>query len=753
MSQFDQTLLENLNDKQKEAVLHTGSPLLILAGAGTGKTRVITVKIAWMLDELQIPPSKILAVTFTNKAAKEMQERLSTMSKNGKAVMIRTFHSFCTYLLRNYGSAIGLERSFNIYDDEQSLTLLKSLFPDLQKSDLKKYSHLISRSKDYGLGWDDDLSTMSEDKKFAKIYQAYQNKLDEIGNCDFGDLILKSVKLLSSNLSVLSEVQNRFRAILVDEYQDSNIAQFKLLELLYCSDNYLSVVGDDDQSIYKFRGAEVENILNFSSHFPNTQIIKLEENYRSTTTILDGASSVVANNSGRLGKKLWSSRTGGAPIKLYQLNDQREEANLAVSLIDRDNPQNTAILFRTNAQSRPFEEALGKERIPYRLVGTLRFLEREEIKDIIAYLALFLNPKDEIAFRRIINKPARAIGEATLKQIMAHHDLLQSQGDSDSILYSLTDFYRMHKGKVSKTVEGIKEFLSIYNDFASYMEDSNRARFSHDDINIEEIDNNLDSTASNSIGGFVKFVMDRCGLYNYYKDEDRVNDSTKALNLDEFYTKAKEYEDGTDGLVQLLQDINLDNEIANSKDANEPGVVLITMHNTKGLEFEQVIVTGMEEGLFPSFRSIDEGNVEEERRICYVSMTRAKSNLVLTCCKSRLLYGRTQGFSPSRFLREIPRDLLEIQVASDPCDRLVNRSYGHASNSRPTSRSTYNEDDSTIKGKFKVGDGVYHSDYGEGMITSSYFKGEKECVYVRFATGAEKYFIADYSNLEKVEIG
>ena len=724
MSDFDQTLLSNLNEMQREAVLHSGSPLLILAGAGTGKTRVITVKIAWMVDELRIPPYGILAVTFTNKAAKEMKERLLSMSKEGSAVMIRTFHSFCAWLLRNYAESIGLTRNFNIYDDEESIALLKSLFPDFDKKRLRYFASLIARAKDYGLTYSDELDKLTTDSDFPQVYKVYQNRLNEIGNCDFGDLILKSVELLSNNPNIKAQVQQRFRAVLVDEYQDSNIAQFKLLQHLYNPDNYLCVVGDDDQSIYKFRGAEVENILTFQRHFPKTHIIKLEQNYRSTSTILDGASAVVANNSSRLGKKLWTNQTGGEPIKLYQLNDQKEEAALVVSLIDRANPQNTAVLFRTNAQSRPFEEALGKERIPYRLVGSLRFLEREEIKDIIAYLAFFLNSKDEIAFRRIVNKPARAIGPTTTDQILDYYR--QTKADTNSILSAMQNYYNRLPNKGSKTATGIKAFISIYDEAAPVLQEK-------------------------SLAAFVKFILDRSGLYNHYKDDDQLNATTKALNLDEFFNKAKEYEKGEEGLIQLLQDINLDNEVANSKNADEPGVVLITMHNTKGLEFEQVIVTGMEEGLFPSLRSEEEGNLEEERRICYVSMTRAKSDLVLSCCKSRLLYGRVQSFLPSRFLQEIPKQLLDIHVAKDPYSHLLKGDQDYSFRRKAINISEDDEDEN-LERKYSVGDGVYHSDYGEGMVTSSFFKNGKECLYVRFATGQEKYFIADYSTLEKIAL-
>lgn len=746
--------LEKLNEMQLEAVLHVGSPLLILAGAGTGKTRVITAKIAYFIDSLGIPPWSILAVTFTNKAAKEMRERVCALNSKANECTLRTFHAFCAYILRLYGEAIGLPSTFTIYDDDESLTLLKNLFPNLSKDQHKLFSRLISKAKDLALLPSDNLSAVSDDELFGKVYKAYQRRLDEIGNCDFGDLILKTITLLKNNPQIKQKIQNRYRVILVDEYQDSNIAQFQLLQQLYSENSYLAVVGDDDQSIYKFRGAEVENILTFDKSFPNTKIIRLEQNYRSTANILKAAGAVVANNSGRLGKNLWTAGEEGDLVELQYLDNQKDEANLVLNYIDKNNPSATAVLFRTNAQSRPFEDVLGRNGIPYRVVGALRFLDREEIKDIVSYLALFLNGKDEIAFARVVNKPARSLGPATVKKILDFY--------RENNYYSILDAAKVmieQKQLSANAADGLAKFLSIFSE------------------GFEQLKNS-------TLEAFIQFVLEKSGLSDHYKSEDLFNETYKSANLGEFISKANDYEKGIEGLVQLLQDINLDNDLSQKKEENEQnGVVLITMHNTKGLEFDQVIITGMEEDLFPSKRSKEEGDIEEERRICYVAMTRARKKLVMTTCQSRLLYGRVQYLSPSQFIKEIPNEFLSVKK-SDAFANLFknaasfsslskygnksNYGYGYNSNYNSSSKSNYNsafgygsksssnfvksaaDDDNKNNLEWKIGQAVYHHEYGSGVVVNSSKKGEHELVIVRFSTGAEKQFFPSFSQLEKI---
>lgn len=691
------SFLKGLNDQQLEAVLHTDHPLLILAGAGSGKTRVITTKIAWFVESRQVLPWVILAVTFTNKAAREMKERVLSLSPRADGAMVRTFHSFCAWLLRVHGQKISLSSTFSIYDDEDVVALLKSLFPQFQKAQLRLYASCISRAKDYALRPTDDLAVVEGDEEFPQIYAVYQKRLDEIGNVDFGDLILKSIELLRDCHEVREHMHNRFRVLLVDEYQDSNVAQFRLLELLYHSNCYLCVVGDDDQSIYRFRGAEVQNILSFQDHFEGTDIIRLEENYRSTGNVLRAASAVISANKGRLGKELWTKNDEGASVKLYQLSNQDEEAALAVKLIDRKNLNGYAILYRANAQSVHFESALSKAGIPYRLMGALRFYSREEIKDAIAFLALLINPKDEIAFSRIINKPARGIGPAARSQIIG------LSADYEGDLLRATEFFAS-QGK-GKAASGARDFCILF----------------------QEVGREL---VGSTLSAVIKLFIEKSGLIGHYEGEDSVNESQKVANLGEFVNLSANYPAGQQGLVEFLEQMELDSGVMLTENGGDvvDGVVLITMHNTKGLEFDHVIVTGMEEGIFPSQRSLTSlDDVEEERRICYVAMTRARRSLTLTSCQTRRIWGRTQYLSPSRFLKEIPSEFLEIKDFSS------SSSLGSLSNS-----------------PWGKGRAVYHDDYGRGFIVKNWNTGSQEMVIVRFETGFTGQFFTRYSGLELV---
>lgn len=727
--------LNQLNEKQREAVLHTGSPLLILAGAGTGKTRVITVKIAYLLERYGVPPWSILAVTFTNKAAKEMKERVIKMAPSGESVMIRTFHSFCAWLLRVHGKAIGLSSDFSIYDEDDSLSVLKQLFPNFEKKELRKYISWISRAKDFALSPSDPLKTISDDGWFPKIYEEYQKKLEEIGNLDFGDLILKSIYLLSKFPEIKEKIQTRFRVLLVDEYQDSNIAQYELLKQLYSEGIYLCVVGDDDQSIYRFRGAEVQNILSFGKYFPRTEVIRLEQNYRSTSTVLKAASAVVSHNSGRLGKELWSDKGEGDKIHLYQLNDQEEEAALAVKLVDREAPEKTAILFRTNAQSLHFEMAFSEVGIPYKVMGALRFYSREEIKDALAFLAFFANPKDEVAFLRIINKPSRGVGAKSQEQIIQ-----LSQSFDDERKWNLIEGCRFFvAGKKNNASQGVRKFLDLFS--------------KAEDLLLEA-----------PLAAVLKFFIDASGLITYYQEEDSENHTQKVNNLNELVNLAAHFGGGKEGLVDFLQQIELDNSLSLESEAKkgEKGVILITMHNTKGLEFDQVIVTGMEEGLFPSARSsMDVDEIEEERRICYVAMTRAKEKLVFTCCQSRRIWGQRQYFAPSRFLKELPKSLIETtsfvdttsyyNLGTRSSDTLLPQKQRYRLIKAKDFAVPVESEESRVS-EWNAGQGVFHDEYGQGVVVKQWFNGTQEIILVRFANGSVKQFIPKYSALEKIAL-
>ena len=691
--------LDNLNPAQRDAVTYDGGSLLILAGAGSGKTRVITTRIAWLIDQKRMNPRSILAVTFTNKAAGEMRERVEAMIPGaGAGVMIRTFHSFGAWLMRTNSHIAGdLKKSFSIYDDDDSISLLQTIFPERTKKKLAPYAGWISRAKDYCLGPEDDLSQITSVPDFADVYSLYERKLRAVGNLDFGGLISRPVELLSSNEELRRRIRQRFRVVMVDEYQDSNVAQFELLKQLAGEENSVCVVGDDDQSIYKFRGAEVKNILSFPDYFPGTKIIRLEQNYRSTAPILEIASGVVSNNTGRLGKTLWTEREEGAKARVVYLENQNAEADFCARLLEDGNLKGTAILYRTNAQSMSFETCFSRLDIPYRIVGALRFLEREEIKDMIALLSLLLNPDDAVAFARIINKPARGIGKVSVNKIISTAenngcDLLAAGAEMNLSV---------------KATAGFDSFTELY-------------RF---------MDDNIDRMP---LAEFIAETVSRSELLSHYRKKDDMTAQAKENNLNELVSAAAGYGDGREALALFLEEMELDREAVNRREEDQNAVTLITMHNTKGLEFDRVIITGMEEGLFPSGREETPEEIEEERRIFYVSITRAKNELYLTSCRSRRIWGRTQFSGPSMFLAEIPDEHVEV------IDGISGEGFGGG-------RSVNIGSDT----KYKPGTPVYHEDYGSGVIAKSGTAGDQVYVIVQFESGRSGRFLPAYdSHLE-----
>jgi DNA helicase-2/ATP-dependent DNA helicase PcrA len=692
MTDWEPSYIAGLNSEQKKAVLHYGSPLLILAGAGSGKTRVITVKIAYLIDSLGVNPRDILAVTFTNKAAGEMRERAVRLCTRAEDVLIRTFHSFGAWLLRRNAHVVGLDSRFSIYDDDDAVSLLKTLYPGRDRSILSRYAFSIGRAKDYCLGPKDSLAEISEDHEFPEIYGAYQEKLDRIGNSDFGDLILRSVGLLRDNPEVKKRVHDRFRVVLVDEYQDSNVAQFNLLRELASPGTYVCVVGDDDQSIYRFRGAEIHNILTFPDNFPGTEIIRLERNYRSTGSILNAASSVVANNSGRLGKTLWTENEEGRPPAVVFCEDQEGEAKFCLGLIKKEPLKETAILYRTNAQSRIFESLFLRENIPYRIVGTLRFYEREEVKDVVAFLKFLANPRDEVSFRRIVNKPARGLGDSSIEKILAcldgGGDLLRAAGAAAGSL----------KGKAAKSLE----------DFVRLCGELNR--------NLED----------RPLREFVENLIRRSGLEEYHTYQDEIAGTQKLQNLEEVVNAAALYGPGTAGLCEFLEGIELDSAGAAEPLGAAEGmgqVTLITMHNTKGLEFDRVVVTGLEEGLFPRGGEESETEIEEERRLFYVAITRARKEVFFTHCGIRRIHGKLLSLRPSRFLRELPEGV------------------------RPEDKA------SSGNGGWEIGSTVYHEEHGQGMVWKKSHDNDILMIQVRFDSGRVLQFLPKYEKrLERIQM-
>ena len=716
-------LLIGLNQAQRQAVLHQGSPLLILAGAGSGKTRVITVKIAHLIRQAGYDPRSILAVTFTNKAAGEMRQRAADLEPAAGEVMIRTFHSFGAWLLRRNAASAGLSANFTIYDDDDVLSLLGSLFPQQNRQLLKLYAHQISRAKDFALEPDDDLRPVMDHPDLPEIYARYQQRLQEIGNVDFGDLILGCLKLLRDHPEIKSRLHSRFRVILVDEYQDSNIAQYHLLKELTGPDSYICVVGDDDQSIYRFRGADVRNIVGFPEKFPGTTVVRLEQNYRSTNPILRLAGAVVEHNQNRLGKDMWTDRQAGDLPVLRLYADQDQETADLVRRLALLPLEGSAILYRTNAQSRAWETALLHAGIPYRIVGTLRFYEREEVKDTLALVSLVANPRDEVAFRRIINKPTRGLGAASVQQVL---DLL---GQANNNLLAASQLALPTLAK--KAAAGLKDFLNLQGRLSERLAAQAAAdRLEH-------------------LGQFIEEALEASGLRQFYEDEDKVAGTQRLANLDELANAASQFPATSDGLTEFLEVVELDSG-RESEDHSQERITLITMHNTKGLEFDRVYLTGLEDGLFPR---ADEGEeeLEEERRLFYVALTRARHELTLTCCRQRRHHGRTLELPPSRFLREIPDGLMEVVDAGYSSWSYGHQPYGSsgAHGSRPTGSSNLKAATGP-QALYPRGTRVYHDDYGSGEVVKSAFNGENEVVIVRFETGRTAQFIPKYTALERL---
>ena len=724
-------ILSVLNPEQREAVVHEGSPLLILAGAGSGKTRVITTKIAWLISELNYNPSSILAVTFTKKAANEMKERAVALEPRSSWSQIRTFHSFGAYFLRQYASDanMGLDSNFTVYDDDDMVTLITKADERLTKKDASHYAHLISLAKDYCLKPDSlELATIDDDPRFPEVYEAYEKRLRATGNVDFGDLIMLPYLILKDNDLIRTSIRSRYKVIMVDEYQDSNVAQYKLLQQLsgYANENdskaYVCVVGDDDQSIYKFRGAEVQNILNFKDQFPGTKIVRLETNYRSTSEILDCAASVVENNEGRLGKKLVAARGQGKKPALVFLPTQDDETEFCYSLIEQAWEQGVpysdwAILYRTNAQSLGFETEFLHRKIPYQVVGSLKFYEREEVKDTIAWLSFVLNPRDEISFRRIINKPVRGIGNKTQDNII-------EAGLGRSLVEAIPEVKLSKKAR-----EGADSFVVLVKKFSTLLPDvpvsSEAQTLAEQAIETEEKES---IRLERKLSEFVQSVVTESGLEEFHKEQDDVTGSQKVANLEELVNSAVLYPCTKQGLIDFLDHINLDRTLdaADENSGETDRVTLITLHNTKGLEFPRVIITGLESGIFPRDGKT-EAELEEERRLFYVGITRAKDELYFTNCSIRRLYGKTNPMMPSPFLSELGDDNIRV-LGQKPA------SFGSGSGSKDP-----------IESKYCRGANVYHDDWGYGVIVRTEHSDEGEYVVtVNFDTGGYKKFLPKY---------
>ena len=637
------SIYDTLNPKQKEAVLHTDGPLLILAGAGSGKTRVLTHRIAYLIDECGVNPWNIMAITFTNKAAGEMRERVDDLVGFGaESIWVSTFHSSCVRILRRHIESLGYTTSFSIYDSDDQKTLMRQVFKAMNV-DTKQFRErsvlaAISSAKDKLITPEEFLLNAGADfreKKTGEIYKEYQKQLRKNNALDFDDLIVKTVELFQNNPQVLDYYQERFKYIMVDEYQDTNMAQFKLVSLLASKYRNLCVVGDDDQSIYRFRGADIQNILSFEHTFPGTKVIKLEQNYRSTQNILDAANGVIRHNFGRKDKTLWTANGEGDKILFKQFDTARDEADFVARQI-RDSSysyQDQAALYRPNAQSRLIEERCIFYNIPYRLVGGVNFYQRKEIKDVLAYLKTIANGVDDLSVIRIINVPKRGIGATTIGRVTA---FASEHGMS---------FYDTLKE--AKQIPGIGKAAEKISRFIAQME-AFRAMAHSEEYSIKDL---------------IDHILEDTGYEEELQEEGEIEAQTRLENIEELINKAAAYEEDSEHptLDEFLEQVALVADIDNVDDS-EDRVTLMTLHSAKGLEFPKVYLVGMEDGLFPGMMSImsgDKTEMEEERRLCYVGITRAKKELVLTAARQRMVNGETRWSKPSRFINEIPPELLD----------------------------------------------------------------------------------------------
>ena len=773
-----QKLINELNNKQKEAVLQTEGPCLVIAGAGSGKTKVLTHKIAYLIAEKNIAPWNILAITFTNKAANEMKERIEKLVGDAaKDIWMGTFHSICVRILRKYIDRIGFDSSFLIFDTSDQKSLVKECLKSLNVDD-KMFTDRavlaeISNAKNemlepiqYSVKYSADFRK----SKIAEIYALYQKRLKENNAIDFDDIINYSIKILTENPDALEYYTEKFKYVLVDEYQDTNKAQFTLVSILASRYGNITVVGDNDQGIYSFRGADITNILNFEKDFPGTTIIKLEQNYRCTSNILKAANAVIKNNENKYDKKLWTENDEGHLPCIYQGDDEYDEARYIAEQINHlkteeyFEPADFSILYRMNSQSRVIETILSRENIPYQVIGGLKFYERKEIKDALSYLRLIANPSDNISLRRIINEPKRGIGKTSLDKI---GEISESTGVS---MYEIIK--NAEKYDLNRVFANTREFINL----------------------IEELKAKKDELA---VSELLAEVLKKSGYTKALELENTVEAQSRIENLEELMTAVIEFEEeevSENPLNDFLEGITLSSDIDNLEDANK-SVKLMTLHSAKGLEFPAVFLVGMEEGIFPGYRSIGEPKeLEEERRLFYVGITRAKQYLYITCAKHRTIFGSTSYNAISRFVKEIPEDLLDgfEEINGSTNEDFEDSNYGWSygtnysgnvktfkfnennSNSRvaASSVSTSNtkpvESNSGFKfktpesflnslskqkaevdiSKYKPGMRIYHKKFGEGTINSVEQEGDDAKVDINFDKVGHKRLMAKYAGLE-----
>ena len=727
--------LTKLNEKQREAALHTEGPLLILAGAGSGKTSTMTCRIAYLIEEKGVNPWNILAVTFTNKAAKEMRDRVEALVGEGLNMWILTFHSACLRILRRHAEVLGYGRDFAVYDPTDQKTLVKNICRDLQ-IDTKKFTPAyflgnISKCKENRVTpaqYEREYGSDFREQMVQKVYAAYEKQLKKNNAMDFDDLLLNTVRLFEADEEVLLQYQHRFRYIMVDEYQDTNQIQYAFVHMLAQERGNICVVGDDDQCIYQWRGADIRNILEFEKDFPGAKVVKLEQNYRSTGNILAAAHSVIACNSARKDKKLWTDAEEGSKVTYCRAMDEREEASYIAGEIGRIHDgaysgdagkrySDFAVLYRTNAQSRTFEEALSRRNVPYRVLGGLRYYDRKEIKDIMCYMRLVQNRADDLALVRIINEPKRGIGGKTLEKLQA-----LAAVRSESLFDTLLD-QEVTASLSAKAREGIAAFTEMITDFAGQQEN----------MRVSDLYDGL---------------LVRSGYLKALEDQRTVESESRIENLMEFKSVIYDYEneDANLTLAEFMERIALLADVDNH-DAGEDAVVLMTLHSAKGLEFPFVFMPGMEDGLFPGWRAFDRPDgLEEERRLCYVGITRAKERLWMTSAECRTLYGRTDYTRESQFMRELDPKLVEgdgVMKKRDRTEGQFRDGIRSARPARPFDQLKYARQMTernaaamakTAEENFVAGDRVVHPKFGEGEVLSC----EGKIIRVAFADGEKK---------------
>ena len=788
-----QNILEELNDKQYEAVVNTDGPVLVIAGAGSGKTKVLTYKIAYLIGEKNVKPWNILAITFTNKAANEMKDRITNLVGNDSAdIWMGTFHSICVRILRKFIDRIGFDSSFVIFDTSDQKTLVKACIKAVGLND-KMFTDRnvlteISNAKNEMLTPEQYTSRSQGEfrkEKIALVYEMYQKRLKENNAIDFDDIINYTIRILNENPDVLEYYSNKFQYVLVDEYQDTNKAQFTLVKLLASKHGNITVVGDNDQGIYSFRGADISNILNFEKDFPGTKIIKLEQNYRCTGNILKAANAVIKNNESTYKKKLWTENDQGNLPRVYSAKNEYDEGTFIATQIEH--LKNTekykysdfVVLYRMNSQSRAIEEILRREEIPYKIVGGLKFYERKEIKDIISYLRLIQNTADNLSLKRVINEPKRGIGKTSLDKI---EEISDNTGTSMYEIIKHAEEYGLNRVFINS-----REFVNC----------------------IEELRSKKDELKMSDL---IKETFTVSGYMQALKNENTVEAETRIENLNELLTVAVEFEEESaeNGLSDFLEGITLSSDIDNVEDTDD-SVTLMTLHSAKGLEFPVVFLVGMEEGIFPGYRSMGEPKeLEEERRLCYVGITRAKENLFLTCSKQRTIFGSTSCNPVSRFLKEIPKDLLDgydeafgdnsLGINTDfsddsgskwnwtygkgrNVDRGVNERYGKGALGSPFGNNgsikTYDIDkkqpekvvastgfsfrtaesflkslnnkvnnEPTDLSKIKEGVRVYHKKFGEGTVSAVVPENDDLKVDIQFDKVGHKRLMAKFAKLE-----